>query len=416
MGAGASTHPAAVDAEKRIAALEAQVTSLLAQTGAPGDTGTSAAAAAPAAGAAASGGDGDTPPEPVTTGFTFPDSMFSYTLDGTWDAGALAAYRAEAATLSGPAHAEWEALGLDGQRAKRDADMEAATSNPTNSSFLEKAPAKEVIIDTTAHAPCDNAELTVYVHAPPGDAAARRAAIVYCHGGGGVYNKAAHWASLCARYAVENDVVVFNVEYRLAPEHKAPAAVFDAAGTVLHVQANAEALGIDAGRICVAGDDGGALIAVGSTLELVKRNKDSAVKLVMAVFPQVSDLFARRLKPADKIRGVESARDEYFRVLDGHMKPKQARGFDAAYLWPTRMGDLLARRFPRTAIITSEFDYLRRPAEELGALLHRHGRLAEFVAHPGLGHCWHVNMEHPHSDKFWGDSKKLLEKHLLAKE
>ena len=73
------------------------------------------------------------------------------------------------------------------------------------------------------------------------------------------------------------------------------------------------------------------------------------------------------------------------------------------------MSSEIARNFPPTAIITAEFDFLRRHAEELGALLLLHGRLVEFVVHPGLIHSWNFSMSHPKSDMYWSDFRTILE-------
>ena len=46
---------------------------------------------------------------------------------------------------------------------------------------------------------------------------------VYAHGGGGVTSTAVSENGLLCKFAIDNDIVIFNVEYRLAPEHKSPA-------------------------------------------------------------------------------------------------------------------------------------------------------------------------------------------------
>ena len=45
---------------------------------------------------------------------------------------------------------------------------------------------------------------------------------IHFHGGGGVLMEAAAENDVCARIATMTDVVMFNVDYRLAPETKAP--------------------------------------------------------------------------------------------------------------------------------------------------------------------------------------------------
>jgi acetyl esterase/lipase len=54
---------------------------------------------------------------------------------------------------------------------------------------------------------------------------------------------------------------VVSVDYRLAPEHPYPAALSDAATVLKWVAANATELGVDAGRLAVAGSSAGATLA-----------------------------------------------------------------------------------------------------------------------------------------------------------
>ena len=85
--------------------------------------------------------------------------------------------------------------------------------------------------------------------------------IVYFHGGGHVVGSPdSH--DLTARHLCAGvDAVIVSIDYRLAPEHKFPAAVIDAFDALLWVAAQAAELGIDADRIGVAGDSAGANLA-----------------------------------------------------------------------------------------------------------------------------------------------------------
>src|ERR1041385_5824691 len=89
------------------------------------------------------------------------------------------------------------------------------------------------------------------------------AGVVYFHGGGWVTGSVRTHDSLCRRIAQRARCRVVSVEYRLAPEHRFPAAVIDAVAAFRWVTRSSADLGLDPTRIGVAGDSaGGNLSAV----------------------------------------------------------------------------------------------------------------------------------------------------------
>jgi acetyl esterase len=88
-------------------------------------------------------------------------------------------------------------------------------------------------------------------------------ALVFFHGGGWVIGDLDSHDVVCRKLAVEGALIVISVDYRLAPEHKFPAAADDAIAATKWVASNARALGIDAARLSIGGDSaGGNLTAV----------------------------------------------------------------------------------------------------------------------------------------------------------
>ena len=66
---------------------------------------------------------------------------------------------------------------------------------------------------------------------------------------------------------------IINCNYRLCPETKFPAPVFDAYAVVKHVVQMADELGIDADSIMICGESAGATLAVGAAQVLVEREE-----------------------------------------------------------------------------------------------------------------------------------------------
>ncbi len=88
---------------------------------------------------------------------------------------------------------------------------------------------------------------------------------VYLHGGGFVIGNLDTHDPLCRCLANRSGAIVVSVDYRLAPEHRYPAAVEDAGAALDWVAANAADFGGDPKRLAVAGDSaGGNLAAVAS--------------------------------------------------------------------------------------------------------------------------------------------------------
>jgi acetyl esterase len=86
-------------------------------------------------------------------------------------------------------------------------------------------------------------------------------ALVFFHGGGWVIGNLESHDVACRALAHAGELIVISVDYRLAPEHKFPAAVDDAVTATQWVADNAPSLGIDAARLSVGGDSAGGNLA-----------------------------------------------------------------------------------------------------------------------------------------------------------
>jgi len=135
--------------------------------------------------------------------------------------------------------------------------------------------------------PTPAGELNVRMYWPrPAAEDERLPIVIFFHGGGFVlcdldtHDPIARYCSLHA------DAIVVSVDYRLAPEHKFPAAVDDSYAAVSWVAAHADELGGDAHRIAVAGDSAGGNLAT-VVCQLAKERRGPAIAFQALFYPVV---------------------------------------------------------------------------------------------------------------------------------
>jgi acetyl esterase len=203
---------------------------------------------------------------------------------------------------------------------------------------------------------------------------------MYFHGGGWVVGSLDGYETSCRRLAIAADSVVVSVDYRLAPEHPFPAAVHDAwDATTWCVRAAAE-LGIDPGRVIVAGDSaGGSLAAV---LAIQSRDEGGpTIALQVLIYPATD---------------LTSESPSYTRNGSGYMLTAEAlRWFieryvpDPAQRADWRASPLLHPSLAGVApalVISAEYDPLVDENEAYVKRLKAAGVPTQYVCFPGMIH------------------------------
>jgi acetyl esterase len=223
--------------------------------------------------------------------------------------------------------------------------------------------------------------IPVRLYRPVGAAAdASLPALVYFHGGGWVIGDLETHDVLCRQITAEAGIEVVAVDYRLAPEHKFPAAADDAWAATRWVVANAGRLGIDPQRIAVGGDSAGGTLA--AVVALLARDAGAPAIAFQALLYPVTDVGTETRSYRDFADGYLLTRDSMRWFFDHYLKSS-----DEAADW--RVSPLRAPSLAGVAsalIITAGFDPLRDEGEAYARALRDAGVRVDYVCYGGMIH------------------------------
>jgi acetyl esterase len=223
-------------------------------------------------------------------------------------------------------------------------------------------------------------EIPIRIYTPQG--LAPFPVVVFFHGGGFTIGSIETHDIVCQHLAAGVEAVVVSVEYRLAPEHKFPAALDDAVAAAAWVHAHAGEVGGDADRLAVAGDSAGGNLATG----VCHHARDAGgppIRFQLLVYPTVD---ARMGHPSIKenaealFLGEDTMswfHDHYARSPEDKLDPRMS---------PLLAADLSG--LPPALIITAEYDPLRDEGEEYGAKLRAAGVPATVSRYDGMTHAF----------------------------
>jgi acetyl esterase/lipase len=206
--------------------------------------------------------------------------------------------------------------------------------------------------------------------------------LIYYHGGGWVFGNLDGPDRSCRALANGAGAIVVSVDYRLAPEHKFPAAADDAYAAAAYAAASAAELDADPDRIAVGGDSaGGNLAAVAALMARERGGPPLAFQLL--VYP-VTDYDDDRpsMREFGEDHLLTRAAMDYFW---GHYvsRPEQARH---PYASPINAPSLA--KLPPALVITAECDPIRDQGEAYARRLEEAGVPVTLKRYEGAIHAF----------------------------
>lgn len=206
--------------------------------------------------------------------------------------------------------------------------------------------------------------------------------VVYFHGGGWVLCDIETHDGLCCTLANAAGCRIVSVDYRLAPEHRYPAAAEDAFAAQQWVVLHAEQLGAESHRVAVAGDSAGGNLAAVTALMARDRHATSPALQVL-IYP-ITDHRFDTVSYQQNAEGYFLTRSTMRWFWDLYLGPN-GDGSEP-YASPLRAADLAG--LPPALVLTAEYDPLRDEGEAYAKRLEEAGVPVTLARYDGMIHSF----------------------------
>lgn len=225
----------------------------------------------------------------------------------------------------------------------------------------------------------NGSEIPVRIYAP--QASTQLGVLVYFHGGGWVLGGLDSHDGICRDLANGAGCLLVSVDYRLAPEHKFPAAPEDCYAATKWVAENAASIGGDPARIAVGGDSaGGNLAAVVALMARDRGGPNLCFQLLLYPAIDPADDTPSQKEFANDGFVLSRADMEWF--WNHYLGSREDRKSPLAN--PARASSLSG--LPPTLILTASLDPLRDEGEAYATKLRQAGNRVTCTRYDGVTH------------------------------
>lgn len=237
----------------------------------------------------------------------------------------------------------------------------------------------DAVQDLTLPGPAAAIPARLYV--PRGKEGKTLAGLIFIHGGGFMIGDLESHDSVCRQLANRAGIRVLALDYRLAPEHKFPAAVEDSVAGARRVLQHAADFGMDASRIAIGGDSAGGNLAAVVCQQLAKAGEPLPA-FQLLIYPSTNRTHetesARQLREGVTL---DARILEYF--VQGYVGGTDADPTDVR-LSPGLAPDLAGQ--PPALVVTAEYDPLRDEGKTYADQLAAAGVAVSYHCCRGLMH------------------------------
>ncbi len=221
-------------------------------------------------------------------------------------------------------------------------------------------------------------EMRVRIYRP--DSEDMRPVLIFFHGGGFLICSIETHDAMCRRICRLAKMIVVSVDYRLAPEHKFPAAPDDCFAATKWVAAHAREFGGNPARLAVGGDSAGGNLAAVTALR-ARDEGGPALRAQLLIYPVIDHHSVQRGSYADNATGFGLTRETMMWFWDQYLLPADGAHSHASPIRAERLAGL-----PDAYIITAAYDVLRDEGEAYADRLRQEGVGVKLVRYEDMNH------------------------------
>ncbi|WP_028782282.1 alpha/beta hydrolase [Thalassobacillus devorans] len=221
-------------------------------------------------------------------------------------------------------------------------------------------------------------DIPVRIYTPEGEGPFP--ALVFYHGGGWVIGDLDTVDVPCRLLANQSNCVVISVDYRLAPEHKFPAAADDAYAVAKWAVEHGASIDVDSNRVAVGGDSAGGNLA--AVVALMARDRgDFPLAYQLLIYPVTHHSYETK-SYKDNADGYLLTKDSMEWFWDHYLRTES----DGKHPYASPLLAENLNGLPPALVVTAEYDPLRDEGQAYARRLNEAGVAVEAKCYEGMIH------------------------------